>query len=276
MKQTLTSLFALFALATAPMWAAKRIQMESADLVKNTTKAREILVDVDRMRVNDGDTSVMFLTKGGNRLVMLDKAKNEYREMDQAAMDAMGQQMAGVMAQMDQALKGMDPAQRAMMEQMMKGKMPGAAAAAAPVVSTAYTAKGAGTVNGFRCTNYDGMKGAQKVSEICAAQMADAKLSASDFQVMEKMREFLSGMLNAMQNSPMAGLMPSSSITQAGINGFPVQTTNFTNGQATTREQVKAVVDATFTDADFSTGAAQKVEMPAMGAAAAKGKAKGK
>ncbi len=260
-------------LATMPVWAAKRIQMESTDLTKNTTKPREILLDADRLRVNEGDTSVMFLTKGGNRLVMLNKTRNEYQELDQAAMDAMGQQLAGAMSQMDAMLKGMPPAQRAQMEQMLKGKMP--AASSTPAASTTYTAKGPGTVNGFRCTNYDGTRGGQKVSEVCAAQMADVKISPSDFQVMEKMREFMSGMLKAMQNSPFAGMMSGASITQAGINGLPVQTTTFNNGQATQREQVKAVQDATLTDADFSTGTAKKTDMLGMGAAG-RGAAKGK
>jgi len=266
MKQTTSALCTLFVLA-APVFAGKRIQMESTDLAKNTTKVREILVDADRLRMNDGNTSVMFLTKGGSRLVMLDKAKNQYQELDQATMDAMGKQIAGAMGQMEAMLKGMPPAQRAQMEAMLKGKMP--TAAAAPVRTT-YTAKGPGSVNGFRCTNYDGMQGAQKVSEICAAQMADAKLGASDFQVMEKMREFMAGMMSAMQNSPIGGMMPEASLTQPGINGFPVLTTTFDKGKATQKDQLKSVVDANFTDADFSTGAAKKVEMPGMGAAKGK------
>jgi hypothetical protein len=125
MKQILSALCALLALAAAPLWAAKRIQMETTDFTKNKTTPREILVDADRLRINDGDTSVMFLTKGGNRLVTLNKTRNEYQEMDQAMFDAMGQQLSGMMAQMEAALKGMPPAQRAQMEQMMKGKMGG-------------------------------------------------------------------------------------------------------------------------------------------------------
>jgi len=246
------------------MWAAKRIQLETTDLKTNKVTPREILVDADRLRMNDGDTSVMFLTKGGNRLVMLNKARNEYQEIDQATMDAMSQQMAGMMAQMEAMMKNMPPAQRAQMEQMMKGKM-GAVVPAAPAAKTVYAAKGAGNANGFSCTNYDGMRGAEKVSALCAAQPGAIKISASDFQVMEKMREFMAGMMSALQNSPLAGMMSGGGVTQEGINGFPVQTTTFENGQAVRREDLKAVADVTLTDADFSTGNAKKTEMPGMG-----------
>ena len=44
-------------------------------------------------------------------------------------MKQMGQQMSAAMAQMQAAMKNMPPEQRAMMEKMMKGKMPQAAAA---------------------------------------------------------------------------------------------------------------------------------------------------
>jgi uncharacterized protein YabE (DUF348 family) len=63
------------------------------------------------------------------------------------------------------------------------------------------------------------------------------------------------------------------SITESGINGMPVSTTNFENGKATTKEQLKAVTETSFSDADFSTGTATKQEMPQIGA---RGKAKGK
>jgi hypothetical protein len=266
MKQILPSLCALLALAAVPLWAAKRIQMESTDITTNKITPREILIDSDRLRVNDGDTSMMFLTKGGERVVILSKSRNEYQEIDKAALDAMGQQMSGMAAQMEAAMKGMPPEARAMMEQMMKGKMGAAAPAAAPAQPT-YNAKGTATVNGFRCTNYDEMEGGQKTAELCASTPADLRLSASDFQVFDKMRAFMQSL-----TGPMAQMMPRAGVTRAGLNGFPIQTVDFKAGKATSREELKSISDAALTDADFSTGSAKKTEMPGMGAAKGKGK----
>jgi hypothetical protein len=187
-------------------------------------------------------------------------------------MDQMGQQFAGMTSQMEAAMKNMSPAQRAQMEQLLKGKLGGAAVPT--TAGTTYVAKGGGTVNGFRCTNYDGTREGQKVSEICAAQPGELKIAASDFQVTEKMREFLAGMMKALQGSPMAGMISDQTFTPSGVSGFPVQTITLRNGQPVQREQVKSVADATFTDADFSTGTAKQAEIPA--APGARGKAKGK
>jgi len=253
-------------LAAVPLFAGKRIQMESTNLTSKATEQQEILLDSTRMRMNAANTSVMFLTDGGrNRMVTIDKGRNEYMEIDQQTMDQMGQAMQGVAAQMEAAMKGMPPEQRAqmqaMMEQMMKGR--GAPVASAAPAVTTYTSKGRGTANGFACTNYDGTRAGQKVSEVCAAQPADLKLGASDFQVLQKMREFSRGLQQAMQNSPF-GAATTASIAESGIDGFPVQTTTFQNGQATRQEVIKAVTDASFTDADFSVGNAKKTELPDM------------
>jgi hypothetical protein len=256
--------FAFVAIAaTAPLFAGVRIQMENTNLSDNKTSTETIMLDNTRLRVDANEkTSMMFLTDGGrNRIVILDRAKNTYQEMDEATMKQLADQMSGAMAQMDAAMKNMPPEQRAMMEKMMKGKMPQAAAAAP---KTVYTAKGSATVNGFSCTKYDGMQGAQKVSEVCAASPSQIKITPDDFQVFEKMKQFFSGMLDAMKNSPFGANIQSASITQSGLEGFPVQTTTFRNGQASDRVDLKSVTNASFSDADFSVGAAKKVEMPGM------------
>jgi hypothetical protein len=262
MKSILPTTIA-FTVAAVPMFAGKRIQFETTDLTTNKVTSHEILLDADRLRINDADSVVMFLTKGGERLVILDKKTNTYREMDQAYMDQMAQQMGAINAQM----KGMSPEQQAQMEammaQMMKGKA--GAALAAQTAATTYTAKGSGTVAGIGCTNYDGVKQGAKVAEICAAQPAALKLSASDFQVLDKIRQFSA---RATSNMPqgLGQMVPRMSITESGINGMPISTTHFENGKATSKEQLKAITDTAFSDADFSTGTATKQEMPMPGA----------
>jgi hypothetical protein len=163
---------------------------------------------------------------------------------------------------MNAAMKGMTPEQRAMMEKMMKGKMPQAAAAAP---KTVYTAKGSGSVNGFSCTKYEGDLSGVKESEVCAALPAQLKLSTSDMQIFEKMREFSSSLLSSLANSPVKISVPTGSF-EAGYEGFPIQKTDFTNGQPTRRGELKSITRANFSDADFSLGDAKKVELPIPGA----------
>jgi hypothetical protein len=263
MNQHNRSLIVLLLLASSPVWAGKRIQMESTDLQANKTLQREILLDKDRMKMEVGDNVVMFLTAGGNRMVMIDKANNEFREMDQASMEAMGQQLSNAMSQVESLLKNLPPAQREQVEALLKGKTASGAPAIEPVV---FASRGPGTVSGFKCTRYEGARRGEKVLELCASTLSDVKLGAQEFQVLEKMREFTTSMMKAVKSTPLAGMMESTGITQAGIEGYPVQSITFQNGKPVSREQVKGIVEASFTDADFSTGTAKKVDLPNLGA----------
>ena len=253
----------------APLCAGVRIQTESTNVGTGDVTHQEVLLDAERLRVNiagkDANMSVMFLTDGGrNRMVMLDKNRNEYREMDQQTMNQMSQQMQGAMAQMQEQMKNLPPEQREMMEKMMKGKMGQMAGRGAAQARTVYTAKGGGSVNGFACTKYEGARGAEKVSELCAAKPSEIKFSPSDFQVFEKMKEFMAGFQSALANSPFGG-GGFRDFAEPGYEGFPVQQTTFRNGQPELKTETKSIARASFSDADFSLGNAKKVEMPVPG-----------
>lgn len=257
-------------LGMGPVFAGVKIVSENTDLATKKVTTDTILLDANRMRLDfDNGRAMMFLTDGGrNRIVILDKDKKQYQEIDEQTMQQMAQQMSGVTAQMDAAMKNMTPEQRAMMEKMMKGKIPQAAApAAAP--KTVYTAKGSGSVNGFSCTKYEGMRGAEKVADLCAGVPAQLKLSASDMQIFEKMRQFAAGLTSSLANLPVRVNVPTGSL-ESGYEGFPIQRTDFENGQATIHGELKSITRANFSDADFSLGDAKKVEMPMPGAAKGK------
>jgi hypothetical protein len=266
--------FATALFAAAPMFAGVKIVSESTDLATKKVTTDTILLDANRMRLESDDgRAMMFLTDGGrNRIVILDKARNTYQEIDQQTMDQMGQMMAGASsgaaAQMEAAMKNMTPEQRKMVEQAMKGKMPQAAAPAA-ASKTVYTAKGSGSVNGFSCTKYEGDNGGQKEAEVCAALPAQLKLSASDMQIFEKMREFSAGLLSSLAKSPVKVNVPTGSL-ESGYEGFPIQRTDFDNGQATKRSELKSLTRASLSDVDFSLGDAKKVELPIPGGAKGK------
>jgi hypothetical protein len=263
------TLVAAAALAASSLFAGVRIQSEDTNLATKKVSTDVILLDANRLRVDSDDgKSVMFLTDGGrNRMVMLDKAKNQYQEIDEETMKQMGQQMSAAMAQMQAAMKNMTPDQRKMMEQMMKGKMP---QAAAPAPKTIYTAKGSGSVNGFSCTKYEGDLSGVKESEVCAALPAQIKLTPADLQIFEKMKQFSSSLLSALANSPVHISVPSGYGFEEGYEGFPIQKIDFENGQATKRSELKSITRTNFTDADFSLGNAKKVELPIPGAARGK------
>ena len=111
--------------------------------------------------------------------------------------------------------------------------------------------------------------GGEKETEVCAALPAQLKLSASDLQIFEKMKEFSSSLLSSLANSPVRVNVPTGSI-ESGYEGFPIQRVDFNNGQATKRSELKSITRTNFTDADFSLGDAKKVDLPIPGAAKGK------
>jgi hypothetical protein len=251
-------------LAMGPLFAGVKIVSENTDLATKKVTTDTILLDANRLRVESDDgKSMMFLTDGGrNRMVILDKTRNEYREIDEQTMNQMGQQLSAAMAQMQAKLKDLPPEQRKMAEQMLKGKMPQAAAAAP---KTVYTAKGGGSVNGFSCTKYEGDRSGEKIAEVCAALPAQLKLSSDDLQIFEKMRQFSTSLLSALANSPVRINVPTNSGFESGYEGFPIQRADFDNGRATKRSELKSITRTSLTDADFSLGNAKKVELPIPG-----------
>jgi len=257
--------FSAIVLAAAPLWAGVRIKAEMTDLKTNKTTQQEMLLDNDRLRVNingDGNqSSVLFLTDGGReRMVMLDAARNEYREMDRQSMEQVSQQLQGAMSQLQSQLQNLPPEQRARMEQMMKGRMGQAGQAGAAAVRTTYAAKGSGSVNGFACTKYEGTRGAEKVADVCAAKPADVRFNPADFQVFEKMRDFAGSLTSGLANSPFASNRIAD-LAQPGYEGFPIQQTTYSSGQAVNKMEVKSIDRAGLSDADFSVGSAKKVDL---------------
>lgn len=246
-------------LTVAPMWAGLRIKSEQTDMkTGKVTSQDEILLDSERLRMNqEGGRAMMFLTDGGrDRMVILNQQRNEYQEIDKQTVNQLSQQMSGMMAQLQERLKNLPPEQRAQMEKMMAGRMGQAGLPAAS--KTTYVAKGSGSINGFSCTRYEEMEGAEKVADICSAKPSDLHFNPADFQVFERMKDFASGLLSAnLPNSP----LKNNYFMTPGIDGYPIERINYASGQAVTKGQLKSIDRGSFSEADFTVGNARKVDL---------------
>ncbi|HTD43766.1 MAG TPA: DUF4412 domain-containing protein, partial [Bryobacteraceae bacterium] len=161
-------------------------------------------------------------------------------------------------AQMQEKMKNMTPEQRDMIEKMMKGKMGQMPARGPEPNRTVYTAQGRGSVNGFSCTRYVGMRGTEKVAELCAATPSDLRFSPSDFQAFDKMKEFIASMQTAVTNA--LGVGNFRSMTDLGYEGYPIEYVNYSDGKIESKTELKNLARASLSDSDFSVGAAKKVE----------------
>ena len=244
------------------------VQIESVDesLSNGKSTSQTIRIDNDRMAVDiqgeRGCQTVVFL--GSTQVFqMIDHEKQNYREMSQQDMEQIGSQMNDAMAKLQEQLKNMPPAQRQMMEKMMKGKMGQIMGQTAE--KTVYTAAGAEKAGQWDCARYDGTRGGEKVSEVCAVEFGDLGIQASDFAVMQKMAEFFTKIMPE-------GLKDNFTVgsdrwqEEQGFPGVPVSRTTFRGGKAEQRTTVKSVTRAEFEDAMFEVPAGYKKEaLPNMG-----------
>lgn len=244
------------------------VEMESVNeaLSSGKTTNQTVRVDNDRMMVDihgeRGHQTILFL--GGAQLFrMIDHEKKSYREMTQQDMEQMGAQLNEAMAKMQEQLKNMPPAQREMMEKMMKGRMPQMMGQGA--AKTVYTAAGSGRVGQWDCAKYDGTRDGEKVSEVCAVGFGEFGFQPSDFAVMRKMAEFFTKIMPpGMKDAFTVGAEDWQK--EQGFPGVPVLRTTFSHGKAEHRTTVKSVARADFDDALFEVPAGYKKEaMPHIG-----------
>ncbi|MGR3219421.1 MAG: hypothetical protein ACUZ8H_06325, partial [Candidatus Anammoxibacter sp.] len=115
----------------------------------------------------------MIYRGGRNEIVTLDHSNKSYFVMDKKTMASMAGQMNQAMSQLEEAFKDMDPAQRAMMEKMMKGKMPtmNKASNNEPVLKRS----GSVEVNGYACEKVDVYNDGEKVQQFCVTKWDNIK-----------------------------------------------------------------------------------------------------
>lgn len=123
----------------------------------------------------------------------------------------------------------------------------------APVRIT-YRRTGSSKVRDWSCTTYEGFRGSEKVTEVCAAEGNSIGLTSADFTVAQQAIDLARGVAapDILDRIPVYGTVESQ-----GFAGFPVRRVTFRNGQPdTTTELVEfrreAVPAANFTvAADF-------------------------
>lgn len=132
---------------------------------------------------------------------------------------------ADQMQMMQDQLAKMPAQQRAMAEQMMKSVM-----SAAPPQLTYTQGTGTNTIAGYQCTMFEGMRGADKVTEYCGSTSSDFKMSEAERRTMLDMQSYLRN-FSIMVKSAEDGMRAFQWDTN--VDGYPVLTRCFVGGATT-------------------------------------------
>jgi hypothetical protein len=220
-------------LLTATLYAANGIQVSVKTTSGSNTETSQVQLDANHMRAES-----VGMHGGGKQIVIFDGAKQlmdlvnpedkTYNEITKADVDKLGGQMSDAMSRMNQAMANMTPEQRAQVEAMMRGRMGGAAAAAA---KTEYRKTGSDKVGKWSCEKYEGYRNGQKVSDLCTVQPSALGFSAGDFSVTQEMQAFFSKLMPQQADHVFA-----LGRADQGYSGVPVRSTFYSGDTEMTME----------------------------------------
>lgn len=180
--------------------------------------------------VEVGHVAAILKGTRASRIIFDEKAQvlHMISDDDKTYLDIDKSTAGGVSAQMDMMqaqLAKMPPEQRAMAEQMMKGF-----ANAAPPQLTYVKGTDTKTIAGYACLMFEGMRGADKVTEYCGTTSNDFKMTAAERNTMLDMQGYLRNFSIIVKSADEA--------TRAfqwdtNVDGYPVLTRCFRSGTMT-------------------------------------------
>ena len=207
---------------------------------------------LDGSMIYRGDTKEML---------MVSHQDKSYVVLDEATMKELVGVMSEAMAQFEEAMKDADPQERAMMEKMMKGRMPGmdGSEEVEPVIKKAGSSK----VNSYSCTLYDVYRGDEKSSQHCVASWSSIEGGDEMKTVMLEMAEFMDQMAKSFSKSK--GFMGKQIqfennvfIQLRKLDGFPVQTIDYGDGAVESESQLVSSEKTTIPADDLQPPAGYK------------------
>ena len=264
MRQSYVSLGLLLCCVAWQAQAGVVIQQVERAIGNNQSRQTvTISMDAGKLRVegeNPGSGKYLLIFDNAKQVMwMADLAKGSYMEITKAQVEAMANQMGQMMQQMQQAMANVPPEQRAMMEQMMKGRMGGMAA---PPQITVRDKGASDTVGQFSCKRWEILSNGQVSSEVCAADPSQLKLDASAFETFKALAEFYEP-LRRMAPQGGGGWTAPNAMDQ--INGFPVQTISYEGGKPASEWVLQTVEERAIDAAQFTLPPGlKKTEMPRM------------
>ncbi len=239
--------------------AAGSVQAQGVLFVEQETRGantytHQIQMDKTHMRAethSSGDNGVFIFDGDAKVARSVDLNKKTYIEID----GAMSQKMRQQMAEMEEQMKKMSPQERAMMEGMMRGRGPFPGAAGQTRVQ--YKQTGSDKVGQWACTKYEGYRGQDKTTEICAVDPKEFGLTAEDFEVTRQLAEFLRTIFPQIADQVMVY-----GSGEQGYAGVPIRRITYAAGKVVSTAEIKEFRRESFPASTWQIPAGLKKENP--------------
>jgi hypothetical protein len=178
--------------------------------------------------VTSNESGGMIYQSNRKEMTAIDHSAREYYVIDQPTMDRMAAQVRAAMAQMDAALEGMPPEERALAEQMMHRSLTDDKV---PERRSDLKATGArDTVAGYACRFYDVRQEGHRIREICMTPWSDIAEGRQAANAMMELAVFFEDMRKAVAGAGGLEAMDRQQEMFAymkKLNGYPVLSRDF-------------------------------------------------
>jgi hypothetical protein len=226
---------------------------------------------VDQLDAQGGpQTTILFQN---NEMIMVSHSDRKFHRINEATLEQLGAQMqkaSAAMKQLEQQMANMPPEQRAMMEKMMKGRMAGMAGLGSKPLAIRVEAAGPGSWESYSCKNYNVYVGDEKTQELCAVPPGEIKGAEDFLEAARSMAKFFEKFKEALQMPAFANLAKSPVEVVGQVDGFPVHTQEFQNGNLQGERFLSSAKEESLSDDTFAPPAGYKEEKMAMGRGASR------
>lgn len=258
----------LLTLAAAPAGAGVVFEIEVTDHGSSKPEQMTTSVDGENLKMvvdaSSGKSPGDMIFRGEKReMIVIDHDKKSYMVVDEAGIRQVGGQVNAAMAQMQEALKDIPAEQRAMVEQMMKQRMPQQAQQAPARAKPELVRHGdKAEKNGYPCVRYDVMRDGKRVRELWVTDWDNVEGGVEAMKAFKAMASFFSEMRNALPQfgaNGGPGMDDNMFAYMDELGGFPVVTRELDhNGQLLTESTLRSSKRRSFEAADFEPPAGYK------------------
>lgn len=264
----LASITTIALLLQSTILAGVVYEIETKDHEQSPPKAQTIQISAQgkslKMGIPAGGSraSGEMIFRGDRReMVIVDHDRKAYFLMDEASMRQMAGQINQAMRQMEEALKNVPEDRRAMIEKMMKDRMPQAKTPSRPKTTLRKTGDRA-TKNGYPCVKYEVLSEGRVKRELWVTNWSNVDGGREAAQAFEEMAGFFTEMMDAMGGAggPFSGGLDDNPFEHMkDMDGFPVVTKEFSDdGSLEGESSLRSARRQTLDPADFEPPAGYK------------------
>ena len=227
----LVALVGIIAISTASAGVVYQIESTTKGSGEPRVETITAKVDGDNLKMSMGSagggvSDDMIFRGGVPEMIMVSHKEKKFYVIDDGVIEQIGGQMSDIERQIQEALKDVPPDQRALVEQMMKSRMPkGAQATSAPSFTINKTSD-RDTKNGYPCVRYELILNGTKIQDMWVTEFENVEGGAEVRDAFLGMSEFFQSLRDAMPQFARGG---DENMFQhmKEMDGFPVVTFDY-------------------------------------------------